>query len=117
MLAMSLRITRPDPERGAGRSLFLSASIPDPRRWSGPFDPLAITDAVVALARTFLAAGWGLVTAAHPTIAPLILYVADESSLEGRRRIVTYQSTLFEDVLPTATRRFEAAGIARFEWT
>jgi hypothetical protein len=99
------------------RRLFLSASIPDPQRRPGPFDALAVTDAVVALTRTFLAAGWGLVTAAHPTIAPLLLYVAGESSLEGQRRIVTYQSALFADVLPTATRRFEAAGIARFEWT
>ena len=114
---MSLRITPAETPRRVGRALFLSASIPDPTRWSGWFDALAITDAVVAVARTFLSAGWGLVTAAHPTIAPLLLYVAGELPVPGERQIVTYQSALFEDVLPTATRRFEAEGIARFEWT
>jgi hypothetical protein len=73
---MSLRVTRISVPEDIGRTLFLSASIPDPERWDGEFDALAITDAVVALARTFLSAGWRLVTAAHPTIAPLLLYVA-----------------------------------------
>jgi SLOG cluster3 family len=114
---MSLRITSVSVPANTGRTLFLSASIPHPERWDGEFDALAITDAVVAISRTFLSAGWQLVTAAHPTIAPLLLYVAGELPVEGQRRITTYQSRLFADVLPTATKRFEANGIARFEWT
>lgn len=115
---MSLRFTStPVDLPDDGRAVFVSASIPDPRRWSGAFDPLEITDAVVALARTFLTAGWRLVTAAHPTIAPLLLYVAAELPGENRERVIVYQSDLFESVLPTATRRFEAEGIGTLVWT
>jgi hypothetical protein len=114
---MSLRITEAETSKTAGQDVFISASIPDPSRWDGDFDPLAITDAVVALARVFLTAGWRLVSAAHPTIAPLLLYVASELPIEGDRRVAIYQSKLFEDVLPTATRRFEAEGIGTFVWT
>ncbi|WP_407342007.1 hypothetical protein [Pengzhenrongella phosphoraccumulans] len=106
---------RPGPLRA--ESLFVSASIPDPARWHGDFDALEITDAVVALARTSLTAGFRLVTAAHPTIAPLLLYVAAEFPAEPGERIVIYQSELFTDVLPVATRRFEADGVGRLVWT
>jgi hypothetical protein len=37
--------------REKDRTLFVSASIPDPDRWEGEFDALEITDAVVSLAR------------------------------------------------------------------
>ena len=70
MPADFLPMDQPSP---GGRALFLSASIPDPERWSGPFDALEVTDAVVALARASLTRGYALVTAAHPTIAPLLL--------------------------------------------
>lgn len=109
-----LPMDQPSPE---GRTLFLSASIPDPERWSGPFDALEITDAVVALARASLTRGYALVTAAHPTIAPLLLYVAAEFPPEHGGRVRVYQSMLFEDVLPTATRRFEADGVGEVIWT
>jgi hypothetical protein len=99
------------------KTIFLSASIPDPARWDGPSDALAITDAVVSLARVFLTAGARIVTAAHPTIAPLLLYVAAELPEESPRRIVTYQSELFEDVLPAATQRFRDEEIGTFVWT
>jgi hypothetical protein len=97
--------------------VFISASIPDPDRWQGEFDPLEITDAVVAAARTFLTAGFRLVTAAHPTIAPLLLYVAAEFAFHEGERVDIYQSELFADVLPEATRRFEADGVGRIIWT
>jgi hypothetical protein len=99
------------------KTIFLSASIPNPARWDGPSDALAITDAVVSLARAFLTAGTRIVTAAHPTIAPLLLYVAAELPAESPRRVVTYQSALFEDVLPEATRRFRDEEIGSFVWT
>lgn len=102
-----------------GRRVFLSASIPDPSRWNGPFDAFAITDAVVALARALFTAHGGLVTAAHPTIAPLILYVARELP-EFRERdpsVLVYQSRLFEDVLPAETEELAAGGLAELRWT
>ena len=106
---------QPAPPRA--QSIFVSASIPDPERWDGEFDALEITDAVVSLARTFLTAGFRLVTAAHPTIAPLLLYVAAEFPSAATERVAIYQSELFTDVLPAATRRFEAEGVGRLEHT
>ena len=83
---MSLRIPYAvDQCDGAGRALFLLGVHPDPKRWDGEFDPLAITDAVVAVAREFLSAGWGFITAMHPTIRAA-MYVAAELPVEGRRR-------------------------------
>jgi SLOG cluster3 family len=72
---------------------------------------------VVALARACLTAGFRLVTAAHPTVAPLLLYVAAEFPAAEAQRVIVYQSELFEDVLPSATRRFEADGIGSLIWT
>jgi hypothetical protein len=103
----------------AGRAVFLSASIPDPERWTGEFDPREITDAVVAAARAVLTAGGTLVTAAHPTIAPLMLYVAGEfpQRFDGRARVITYQSDLFQGLMPEATLRFQASGVGDFRLT
>jgi SLOG cluster3 family len=102
-----------------GRTVFLSASIPDPSRWDGDFDAHEITDAVVAASRAVLTSGGTLVTAAHPTIAPLLLYVAGEFPRENNQpaSVITYQSSLFEDVLPEATRRFQESGIGDFRFT
>ncbi|MDV7137073.1 SLOG domain-containing protein [Williamsia muralis] len=105
-------MTTADSEpRLEGRAVFLSASIPNPGRWHGYFDALEITDAVVAVARAILSAGGVLVTAAHPTIAPLILYVAAELPQRNERSVLVYQSAVFDEVLPAATRRFEAEGV------
>jgi hypothetical protein len=98
-------------------AIFVSASIPDPQRWHGQFDALEITDAVTALARVFLSAGYRIVTAAHPTISPLLLYIAAEFPQTISNRIIIYQSLLFANDLPAATRRFEADGIGTIHWT
>lgn len=108
-------------------TIFISASIPDPERWKGSFDRLGITDAVVAVARAVLQNGGKLVTAAHPTIAPLLLYVATEQSGESDtateqpeksdQRIIVYQSRAFEDVLPVETKRYQDKGIGEINWT
>ena len=123
--------------RLSGSTIFISASIPDPERWKGSFDPLGITDAVVAVARAVLQNGGKLVTAAHPTIAPLLLYVATEhlgkykiateqlgesdvateQSKESDQRIIVYQSRAFEDVLPVETKRYQDKGIGKINWT
>lgn len=94
-----------------GKSVFLSASIPDPARWQGDFDALEITDAVVAVGREILSAGAQLVTAAHPTIAPLLLYVAAELPPADDPRVIVYQSRVFDSVMPEVTRKFEADGV------
>lgn len=95
-----------------GRTVFLSSSIPNPERWQGFFDPREITDAVVAAARAILTAGGVLVTGAHPTISPLLLYVAAEFPLVPERpRVLIYQSALFQQVMPEATRRFQDDGV------
>jgi len=98
-------------------NVFLSASIPDPKRWDGPFDALEVTDAVVAAGRSVLALDGVLVTAAHPTIAPLLLYVAAEFPATEEPSVIVYQSELFDDVLPEPTRRFGEDGIGDLRWT
>lgn len=93
-----------------GRPVLVSASIPDQDRWNGEFDPFEITDAVVAVARAVLANGGRLITAAHPTIAPLLLYVAAEFPSSDQPRVTVYQSEVFTEIWPDAIRRFEADG-------
>jgi hypothetical protein len=98
--------------------VFLSASIPDPERWGGRFDPFAITDAVVATARVVFTRGGTVLTAAHPTIAPLILQVAD--GFPGYREgimVILYQSRLFEAVIPPATRQMMDRDHVDVVWT
>lgn len=103
------------PLRGA--SIFLSASIPDKNRWDGKYQSFEITDAVVALTRIILQNGGSLVTAVHPTISPLLLFVAAEQLRENDQRIIIYQSEVFKDILPAATKSFEANGFAKIIWT
>jgi SLOG cluster3 family len=100
-------------------TVFLSASIPDPDRWDGPYDAFEITDAVTAVGRSVLAQGGRLVTAAHPTIAPLLLYLSAEfDHYSGTEpAVIVYQSRLFRSVLPEVVVRFEEDGSGRLEWT
>lgn len=104
-------MTHPADEVLYGRSVFVSASIPDPARWTGPFDPWAITDSVVAVARAVLAAGGRVVTATHPTIAPLLLYVAAEQPATDTPSVIIYQSEVFDGYMPEAIGRFESDGV------
>lgn len=99
--------------------VFISASIPDEERWDGHFDPYEITDAVVAFTRAMLTAGATLVTAAHPTIAPLILNVARElPELENEEnRVRLYQSDLFRGHIPNATLILIEEPFVTIEWT
>lgn len=104
-----MTVTQPEQVL-AGNAVFLSASIPDPHRWRGDFDPLEITDAVVAIGRAILSAGATLITAAHPTIAPLLLYIASELPASDEPRVIVYQSAVFDSIMPEETRRFAAEG-------
>ena len=95
------------------RSVFLSAGIPDqPDR--GPYvdtsDPVAIRDAVRALAGVSLCLGYELVFGGHPAISPLVRQVAE--GLDKANRVVVYQSRFFADRIPEETRR-----IRDFRWT
>lgn len=99
-------------------AVFLASSIPDPARWTGYFDAREITDAVVAAARAILTAGGVIVTGAHPTISPLLLYVAAEFPVDpSLPRIIVYQSGLFEEVMPHETKRFEELGVGYLRFT
>jgi hypothetical protein len=94
-------------------AVFLSAGIPDqPER--GPYldvsDPVAIRDAVRALAGTALTLGYELVFGGHPAISPLVWQVAQ--SLDKLPAVVIYQSREFEHVIPPEARR-----IPNLVWT
>ncbi|MGE3961941.1 MAG: hypothetical protein AB7F65_09700 [Dehalococcoidia bacterium] len=100
------------------RPIFLSASIPTRRPWDEASDPFEITDAVVAFTRAVLTGGGRIVTAAHPTIAPLILYVAAELPIEFiEAPVIVYQSEVFRDVLPSATVEMAERGLADMRYT
>ncbi len=99
------------------QAVFLSSSIPDPIRWSGEFDALEITDAVVAVARAVLTAGAKLVTGVRPTIAPLLLYVASELPKVPEPQVLVYQSEVFASVMPEATQRFIDEGYGELVFT
>lgn len=99
-------------------NIFVSSSIPDPGRWRGDFDSREITDAVVAAARAILTAGGVIVTGAHPTISPLLLYVAAEFPIDpDQPHVIVYQSGLFERVMPEATKRFQDFGVGYLRLT
>lgn len=100
-----------------GHLVFIGASIPDRKRWDGSFDAYKITDAVVAIARSVLANGGRIVTGGHPTIAPLLLYVAAEQRTRSKDTVTIFQSEVFRDVLPAATQQFEADDVGRVIYT
>lgn len=104
------------------RSLFLSSSIPNEtyQATHGEIDPLEITAAVVAVVRGSVMSGTAIVTATHPTIAPLILYVAEETrGLEGAADppAIVFQSSLFREVIPAETMRLATEAGAELIWT
>lgn len=91
--------------------LFLSASVPDPRRdpaYHRTADLVAIRDAVRALttvALPFSTLHWG----GHPAITPLIRVVAESMCLAGRNRVRLYQSEFFPiEQRPQDNAAFEA---------
>jgi hypothetical protein len=95
--------------------LFVSASLPHREPWVGHARPELITDAVVSFAREALSRGWQLVTAAHPTIAPLLLFVARDYGAKPLENspVVIYQSKLFSEMFPREVSLFETEGIGR----
>lgn len=92
------------------KAVFLSASVPDPRRdprYHSSADLVAIRDAVRALAAVVLPHAtlhWG----GHPAITPLVSVVARSVGLTGADRVRLYQSEWFPpEQRPTGNEDFE----------
>jgi hypothetical protein len=77
--------------------VFLSASVPDPKRDKKYFESgnsVLIRDAVIALVTVVLPRG-KLVFGGHPAIAPMVKWVADR--LEAFERVRVFQSKYFQE--------------------
>ncbi len=101
-----------DQARSALDPVFLSASVPDPKRdqkyWSTA-DITSIREAVRALSIVTLPRRL-LVFGGHPAIAPLIVLVAQRLGYESRVRI--FQSEFFRAVVPR-----ESLTLPHIQWT
>lgn len=89
--------------------IFLSASIPDPKRNEKYFnsaDVIAIRDAVRALA-TIVIPNSSLVWGGHPAITPLIRYVMSTMDVNVQDHITLYQSEFFREMFPLENEYFE----------
>jgi hypothetical protein len=92
-----------DPPDGA---VFLSASVPDPRRDPRYFltaDTTAIREAVRALVRVVTARRL-LVFGGHPAISPFVLHMAMSDGVSDR--VVIYVSEFFRPVVPRDSLAF-----------
>lgn len=93
-------------------AVFLSASVPDPRRDPSYFDTAdltAIREAVHALVQVVLPRR-RLVFGGHPAISPFVLLEARSLGLEAR--VVIYQSEFFRAEVPK-----EAIAFPHLTWT
>lgn len=89
--------------------IFLSASIPDPRRdpkFIETADVTAIRDAVRALATVVLPKHL-LVWGGHPAITPMIRLVAQSLEVSVQKHVTLYQSEFYRGVAPKDNDRFE----------
>ncbi|MEI9954794.1 MAG: hypothetical protein WDM90_00420 [Ferruginibacter sp.] len=89
--------------------IFLSASVPDPKRhkiYYDTADVIAIRDAVRALA-TIVIPKSKLVWGGHPAITPLIRYVMLTMDIDLQKHITLYQTEFFRDIYPPANSYFE----------
>lgn len=89
-------------------SIFLSASVPDPKRYpefAETSNSVAITSAVRALVHVTLGRRV-LVWGGHPAITPMIKVVAEEMGLDYGEWVRLYQSRYFEDQFPQDNEQF-----------
>lgn len=89
-------------------SIFLSASVPDPKRapeFAETSNSVAITSAVRALVHVTLGRRV-LVWGGHPAITPMIKVVAEEMGIEYGEWVKLYQSLYFEDQFPQDNEKF-----------
>ncbi len=91
------------------QAIFLSASVPDPKRspdLAGTADTVAIGAAVSALVYVTLGRRL-LVWGGHPAITPMIWLVAADLNVDYGAWVRLYQSSYFEDVYPEDNERFQ----------
>jgi len=129
---MTPHVRLPAEGRLRGRSIFLSASVPHPKRdlryQAVPHAQLEIEQAVVSLARAVFAEGGRLVFGGHPSISPLVSLVAGEYMrpvlVEGAlverdislSPVAIHQLEAYADQLVEATRHMETLGQAKVFW-
>lgn len=90
-------------------SIFLSASVPDPKRspvYHTTADRIAIRDSVMALVTVCLP-HMRIVWGGHPAITPLVRVVAERLEVTGADRICIYQSQFFKGLYPSDNAAFE----------
>jgi SLOG cluster3 family len=91
-----------------GEAIFLSASVPDPKRspeYAATADTVAITAAVSALVYVTLGRRM-LIWGGHPAITPMIWVVAHDVGVDYGSWVRLYQSRHFEDEFPEDNERF-----------
>lgn len=89
--------------------VFLSSSIPDPRRsprYAKTADTVAITSAVSALVHVILGRR-PLVWGGHPAITPMIWAVAEDLGVKYGDWVTLYQSKFFAEEFPEENKRFQ----------
>jgi hypothetical protein len=92
----------------SGDAIFLSASVPDPKRgaqYAKTADAVAINAAVSALVHVILGRR-PLVWGGHPAITPMIWVVAESMNVDYGKWVRLYQSRYFEDEFPQENVRF-----------
>ena len=90
-------------------TIFLSASVPDPKRgpeYAATADTVAISSAVSALVNVILGRRL-LVWGGHPAITPMIWVVAKDIGVDYGRWVRLYQSRYFADEFPGDNERFK----------
>ena len=90
-------------------AVFLSASIPDPKRgpaYAATSDTVAIRTAVSALVTVILGRRL-LVWGGHPAITPMIWVVAEDIGVDYGSWVRLYQSRHFEEIYPEDNVRFQ----------
>lgn len=89
-------------------AIFLSASVPDPRRapeFARTADSVAIASAVTALVHVVLGRRL-LVWGGHPAITPMIRIAAETMGIDYGSWVKLYQSNFFQDEFPDDNKRF-----------
>lgn len=89
-------------------AIFLSASVPDPKRgekYAETADTVAITAAVSALVHVTLGRRL-LVWGGHPAITPMIWIAAQDLGIDYGQWVQLYQSQFFKDEFPEDNQRF-----------
>ena len=91
------------------KAIFLSASVPDPRRgpeYAATADSVAIQAAVSALVHVTLGRR-RLIWGGHPSITPMIWVVAEAMGIDYGAWVTLYQSRHFKEDFPAENKAFQ----------